>query len=406
MTKRQTSGLIALVQSSTFLVLIGGCSVHGHELTPSDGNVGDAAGGGHETSSSEDGSAGREGGGNDDRSVAQDGATYDAAGGANDAAPDSPVADADASSQVGDDIWAVGETTSPLKAVVIHWTQQTKWEMQSIPALANYLYDVWGTDRSNVWAVGNGGIILHYDGARWMSVTSPTAEGLGALWGSSRSDVWAVGYDLTQKRGLIVRFDGNSWSLQSSASIFDNVIFSAIWGTGPRDIWIAGRLEDGSAGKLLHLNAVGHWEDKTPAAGAGDSLSGVWLSTSTSGWAVGSGGVIMQLSGSTWTPLNPSATMSNLKAVSGLSGSEVWALGWFNLDLNTQILRYNGAQWAAVPLGPDEQNTLMNDVFIRSARDVWFAGFSGVVLHYDGMNVTADPTVPTHAIMSGIWGPR
>ncbi len=92
--------------------------------------------------------------------------------------------------------------------------------------------------------------------------------------------------------------------------------------------------------------------------------------------------------------------------MAGLSQSEVWATGLFNLDVQTQVIRYNGSGWSDVPLRSTEQSTLMYDIFIRSARDVWFVGWAGAVLHFDGLTVSADATVPTQANLNGIWGLR
>src|SRR5438128_12693081 len=89
MTKRRSTVLPALVRTSAFLALIGGCSVHEHDLTLPDAHVGGAADGGNDTSSSDDSSPGRDtsandSGGNEDRSTPLDSATYDATDAPND----------------------------------------------------------------------------------------------------------------------------------------------------------------------------------------------------------------------------------------------------------------------------------------------------------------------------------
>jgi hypothetical protein len=52
---------------------------------------------------------------------------------------------------------------------------------------------VWGSSGSDVFAVGEDGTILHYDGSSWSSMSSGTGEWLYGVWGSSGSDVFAVG---------------------------------------------------------------------------------------------------------------------------------------------------------------------------------------------------------------------
>ncbi|HSO34799.1 MAG TPA: hypothetical protein VLT33_19830 [Labilithrix sp.] len=60
------------------------------------------------------------------------------------------------------------------------------------------LTSVWGTSKSDVWAVGYLGAIRHWDGATWklsqIAVDGlPIYEDLIAVRGSSANDVWAVG---------------------------------------------------------------------------------------------------------------------------------------------------------------------------------------------------------------------
>ena len=53
---------------------------------------------------------------------------------------------------------------------------------------------VWGSSSNDVFAVGMGGTILHYDGTAWSPMSSGTSHTLVGVWGSSGSDVFAVGY--------------------------------------------------------------------------------------------------------------------------------------------------------------------------------------------------------------------
>jgi len=55
------------------------------------------------------------------------------------------------------------------------------------------LNDVWGSSANDIFAVGSGGTILHYNGSNWSAMTSGTIQGLNAVWGSSANDIFAVG---------------------------------------------------------------------------------------------------------------------------------------------------------------------------------------------------------------------
>ena len=59
------------------------------------------------------------------------------------------------------------------------------------------LYSTWVTAPNDVWAVGAGGTILHYDGTAWSRTTLPSKSPLTGVWASVPSDVWAVAQDGT-----------------------------------------------------------------------------------------------------------------------------------------------------------------------------------------------------------------
>lgn len=68
------------------------------------------------------------------------------------------------------------------------------WHKQNLLPLGNGLFGVWGSGSSDVWAVGLGGTILHWNGSAWARLMSVTSSDLYGVWGSGTSDVWAVGY--------------------------------------------------------------------------------------------------------------------------------------------------------------------------------------------------------------------
>ncbi len=63
------------------------------------------------------------------------------------------------------------------------------WTWQNPLPQGNTLLDVWGSSGSNVFAVGDSGAILHYDGVSWSAMSSGTTNSLLGVWGSSGSDV-------------------------------------------------------------------------------------------------------------------------------------------------------------------------------------------------------------------------
>ena len=71
--------------------------------------------------------------------------------------------------------------------------QAADWTWQNPLPQGNNLTAVWGSSGSDVFAVGDLGTILHYDGSSWSAMSSGTTNDLWGVWGSSGSNVFAVG---------------------------------------------------------------------------------------------------------------------------------------------------------------------------------------------------------------------
>lgn len=57
----------------------------------------------------------------------------------------------------------------------------------------NALLSIWGTDDNNVWAVGDAGTVLKWDGKAWTAQSLMTNASLSAVWGTDAKNVWVVG---------------------------------------------------------------------------------------------------------------------------------------------------------------------------------------------------------------------
>ena len=102
---------------------------------------------------------------------------------------------------------------------------------------------VWGSSNSNVFAVGDSGTILHYDGISWsiMTMTDPITDKLNSVWGWSPTGVFALG-----DNGAFLIYNG-SWSSAMSGVFSSNL--NAIWGPNGGNIFMIG---DGGL--------IGHWD--------------------------------------------------------------------------------------------------------------------------------------------------
>ena len=54
---------------------------------------------------------------------------------------------------------------------------------------------VWGSSDTDVWAVGDGGTAVHFDGQAWTLVAIGATENLTSVHGTGPNDVWVMGAD-------------------------------------------------------------------------------------------------------------------------------------------------------------------------------------------------------------------
>lgn len=175
--------------------------------------------------------------------------------------------------------FAAGSDANPAQSgpVVIARTASEPWQLRPLPAEAvQPLQAIWGSGPGDVWAVGGGGTILHYDGQRFSSVPSGTVVNLMTVWGSGPQDVWAAGAN------TLLHWDGTSWRLDTSGP---PVIWSELWGTGPRDIWAVG------SNKLLHYDGTA-WSGALTSPFVPPLLS-VFGTSPTNVFTVGNSGAIL-----------------------------------------------------------------------------------------------------------------
>lgn len=104
------------------------------------------------------------------------------------------------------------------------------------------LFAAWA-DGDHLWAAGEGGVIVHFDGTEWHTQASGTKATLHAIFGLSETDIWAAGDD-----GVLLHFDGASWS-QAPIQGYSGSL-RALWGAAPDDVWIGGE------GAMFHWGPV------------------------------------------------------------------------------------------------------------------------------------------------------
>ncbi|MDI6839316.1 MAG: hypothetical protein QMD71_00430 [bacterium] len=84
------------------------------------------------------------------------------------------------------------------------------WEQVASPTTSRLCF-VYFVAKDDGWAVGDDGIIIHYDGNNWSIVGSPTGNVLWSVYFTSPDTGWAVG-----NFGTILQYDGEIWNTFTS----------------------------------------------------------------------------------------------------------------------------------------------------------------------------------------------
>jgi hypothetical protein len=143
------------------------------------------------------------------------------------------------------------------------------------------LLDVWGSASDDVWAVGDTGQILHWDGSAWTRVVAggSVSDWLDAVWSSGPDDAWAAG-----RWGTLLHWDGTAWSAVPAVLPLGAGV--ALWGSAANDVWLAG-----GGGSVYHFDGSTWTPEDT---GARNSFEGIWGMPGGDMIVVGSGGAILR----------------------------------------------------------------------------------------------------------------
>ncbi|WP_395738871.1 Calx-beta domain-containing protein [Prosthecobacter sp.] len=174
-----------------------------------------------------------------------------------------------------------------------------------------------------------------------------------------------------------------TWNAESSGV---STALYGVWAASTSSQWAVG-----DAGVILQGNGS-VWAAQT--SGVATPLRAVWGADASNVWAVGDGGVILKWNGTLWSA-QTSGTTQNLRGVWGANSTNVWAVG----DSGT-ILKWNGTVWAAQTSGI---STTLNALWGTAANSVWAVGDGGVVRFHNGTTWAAQ-TSNTSQALRGVWG--
>ena len=137
-----------------------------------------------------------------------------------------------------DYMWVVGKDGTIYQcksscSTVSSWTTMTS-------GTTMHLMDVFGFSKTDVWAVGFNGTVLHYDGTSWKAHNLGTKTYFNAVWGTSSKNLFVVGHPYFKNDESAYHYDGTKWTKISPPRVS---YINDIWGD--------------SSGKTIH--AVGRY---------------------------------------------------------------------------------------------------------------------------------------------------
>jgi hypothetical protein len=335
------------------------------------------------------------------------------------------------------DIFVVGRGFSTTSGLILHYNGE-EWQQMPSGTRTPWLYGVWGSSASNVYAVGHAGTILHYNGNSWSPIASGTSSALKGIWGSGPNDVFVVG-----DSGLIMHYNGVSWS-ETTATDWP---INSVWGTSASNVFAVG------SGGILHYNGIG-WRlipsgttgELRSAWGSGPNdvyavgdnyynkgtiyhyngsrwefidnfgwrVNSVWVSDTSNAFFVGrrsTVGFIVHHKDSNWHVMDyDNLNNMDYDAMWGTSDHNIFAVRDQTSSQHRPILHYDGMNWKVMPVPMNYYHASLYDIWGSSASDVFAVGYTwpsndwnGTILHYDGNNWEA-MTSGTDMRLYSIWG--
>lgn len=240
----------------------------------------------------------------------------------------------------GDTLWMVGDHGRALQLDRPSGT----WTEHAAADPAYKLFGVWGSADDDVYAVGGDvtgeadGIVVHWNGSAWSPAT--TAPGTKRaprrqafkVWGSGPRDVWVVGTG-----ALVMHFDGTSWT-ELDVGLDPSIPLTTVHGASATEVFAVGGVGNAT---VLRFDGTAWTDDSPPPRDVVPALSGVFGGDGPV--ACGNRGTVLRRA-STWEPASPEpVTALDLHACAlDPTGEGLWAVGGDLVNLDEGVILYEG----------------------------------------------------------------
>lgn len=253
------------------------------------------------------------------------------------------------------------------------------------------LADVCMVNSQDGWAVGNLGLILHWNGSFWQRVPSPVGYDLRVVSMASSDDGWILG-----PAGTMLHWNGINWSSYSLP--LPQTQIKSIYMINPDDGWAVGeswRIDWWTGSACDYLQNIFRWNGQSWSIARQtneSALSSIFMLNSNSGWIAGESGIILRWDGVSWRSML-SPTTFRLNEIFMLNDTDGWAVGandnnYFMMANGTfltggddpgTILHWDGKSWIMIS-SPITSN--LRSIYMVNSKDGWAVGEH--ILHWDG----------------------
>lgn len=127
------------------------------------------------------------------------------------------------------DVW-LGCADVNRQPFMYHWDGNS-WTLNSIQGAAatnQSTTKVFGLSSTDVWVVGQAGLVAHWDGTQWKTVSVGTTAPVYGVWGAASNDVWVVANDSNFTQPVYFHWNGVRWT---SAQGTANTSIYGLWGS-------------------------------------------------------------------------------------------------------------------------------------------------------------------------------
>lgn len=313
---------------------------------------------------------------------------------------------------------AVGNVSSGAPTIV-RW-DGVKWTRPQGTAAITDLWGVWELNSGEWWAVGGGPGQYPY-ALHLTSVTSTSFAGtdfttigcpiafpncvLRDVFGLASDNVWAVG-----DGGIFVQWNGVNWGVIGplvpvpAVTMWRSVTFV---GGDPNNGWAVGYSTNPAVGPLIYHYTDTGWTNTpgVPAALVGSAvrLNSVMFLDSSHGWIAADNGYILFFDGTIWNPVSTVGTY-NLTAIQLTSTTDGWAVGQDTATGKPVFLHWDGTAWSTVATIPpfDKNDGRLQSMFLLSSTNGFAVGTTagaggvaslGMMFHLDPPG--GEPPPPT-----------